>query len=163
MIKSSLTPLLQMSPAKLHRGPFWSLAAYFACALVSLQNILGVLLSAWWRTKKFFYLLYTPGCCALGSKMNNQPTCAEHPFFIWRKNPCKSFPCYMLKSFSRSRLRHPLHWIWIKLEFLRLHCNFTSDCQKVLFLVILRPATNYNWDRCQHGSQCWMFTGHTHH
>ena len=42
MIKSSLTPLLLMSPAQLHRGPFWSLAAYFACALVSLQNILLV-------------------------------------------------------------------------------------------------------------------------
>ena len=149
MIKSSLTPLLLMSPAELHRGPFWSLAAYFACALVSSQNMFGVLLSVWWRTEKFFYLLYTPGCCALWSKMNNQPTCAEHPFFIfWRKNPCKSFPCYMLKFLSRSRLRQPLQRIIYQqlnlnqTGILETHCDFASDCQIVLFLIIFRPATN---------------------
>ena len=138
MIESSLTPLLQMSPAMLHRGPFWSLAAYFACAVVSLQNILCVLLFAWRRTKKLFYLLYTPGCCALWSKMNNQPTCAEHPFFIWRKNPCKSFPCYMLKAFSRSRLRHPLQ----RIIYHQLNLNQTGILESPLWFRFWLPDSS---------------------
>ena len=153
MIKSSLSPLLQMSPAELHRGPFWSLAAYFACALLSLQNMFGVLLSAWWRTKKFSYLLYTPGCCSGIKDGQSTHMCKTLSFLFEKKTfpysnvPIFPYPrdlaCAILCYGSTTDRLSPIamNSVWYKLEVLRVNCDSNWDCQIFSFF-ILRSANN---------------------
>ena len=170
-IRPTLTPLL-LSPAKLYRGPFWSLTAYFAwpgiCArwrgVLKPDTTMAFIRKC--HMKDFSFRLSEQQ--DQRSEINRPPWVLQSIKYICNKLASKllyfgknivlkyMFSWKAFVQFTPSSIFDNASlitcWVWPEQEFLSVKCDFICDCQFFSFLIEIFSLEISNWRRCQYAN-----------